>query len=58
MRRLVVLVAMLMLSVQADAAPRSAAARQVFAEAHHFPATGKVGKCPSYVVDHIVPLRA
>lgn len=54
--RLFLLLAMLMLSVQADA--RSAAARGAFVKAHPCPATGKAGRCPGYVVDHIVPLCA
>ena len=55
--RLFLLLAILLFSVQADA--RSAAARKAFIHAHHCPATGKAsGKCPGYVVDHIVPLCA
>lgn len=42
---------------QAEA--RSAAERREFHRSNPCPSTGKVvGKCPGYVVDHIVPLCA
>lgn len=42
-----------------DAAARSAAEVRAFKREHPCPATGETrGKCPGYVVDHIVPLCA
>lgn len=43
----------------ADAAARSAAEVRAFKRDNPCPTTGKAhGKCPGYVVDHIVPLCA
>ena len=37
---------------------RSAKARDSFRHAHPCPATGKPrGRCPGYVIDHVVPLK-
>ena len=42
-----------------DAAARSAAEVRAFKRGHPCPATGETrGKCPGWVVDHIVPLCA
>lgn len=40
------------------AAPRSHQARAEFVKANPCPPTGNAGKCPGYVVDHVVPLCA
>ena len=46
-------------SVPADAAPRSAAAKDAFQRSARCPATGKPrGSCPGYVIDHVQPLCA
>lgn len=38
---------------------RSATERRAFANSHPCPSTGELhGKCPGYVVDHIIPLCA
>lgn len=42
----------------AQAGPRSHQTRAEFFKANPCPATGKAGKCPGYVVDHIEPLCA
>lgn len=43
----------------AQAAKRSSAARAEFQREHPCPSTGKRrGRCPGYVVDHVVPLCA
>lgn len=37
---------------------RSAEARKAFKKEHPCPSTGKAyGRCPGYVIDHIVPLK-
>ena len=47
----------LLFSAQAEA--RSASERRAFARGNPCPSTGETrGKCPGYVVDHIVPLCA
>lgn len=47
----------LLLSATAEA--RSATERRAFANSHPCPSTGELhGKCPGYVVDHIIPLCA
>jgi hypothetical protein len=43
----------------ADASARSAAEVRAFKYEHHCPSTDKAkGKCPGWIVDHIIPLCA
>lgn len=49
--------AMALLVLAADAAPRSAAERLAFVRENPCPATGlRRGACPNFIVDHIIPL--
>lgn len=49
----------LMLLLATDADARSAAEVHTFKREHHCPSTGKAkGRCPGWIVDHIVPLCA
>ena len=51
--------ALLLLALSAQALPRRAAAKAEFQRQEPCPATGQHrGKCPGYVIDHIVPLCA
>jgi hypothetical protein len=55
----VALLLMLLASGAMARSLRSTAQRSAFVHAHHCPSTGKArGRCPGYVVDHIVPLCA
>jgi hypothetical protein len=61
--RLIILACLMVLAASADAhghrIKRSHAAIHAFMRAHHCPSTGKAtGKCPGYIVDHVVPLCA
>jgi len=58
MEKAIFLIAMLALSMQAEACiQRSAAARQAFKNSHPCPETGKSrGACHGYVIDHIKAL--
>ncbi len=50
---------LLAVAVASSAAARDSSQRAEFLREHPCPATGKArGKCPGYVVDHIVPLCA
>lgn len=52
-------VALLLLCDSAQTAQRSQAAKAEFQRKHPCPATGQHrGKCPGYVIDHVVPLCA
>ena len=49
----------MLLAAAGQAAPRSAAARAEFKRANPCPATGQSrGRCPGWVIDHMVPLCA
>lgn len=53
------LIAALLFSTLADAAPRSSAVRLSFARHNACPATGAFQtSCPGYVIDHVIPLCA
>jgi hypothetical protein len=54
-----IIIALLLTAAGADARmPRSHAARSAFTHAHPCPVTGRgSGRCPGYVVDHVVPLK-
>ena len=53
------LIAALLFSTLAEAAPRSSAVRLSFARHNACPATGQFKtSCPGYVIDHVIPLCA
>ena len=50
---------LLALLIPTSALARSSSARRQFRQQHPCPATGSTsGRCPGYVVDHVVPLCA
>ncbi len=54
-----VILALVLLFLVDDASARSTAVRAAFQRHHPCPSTHrKVGTCPGYVVDHVVPLCA
>jgi hypothetical protein len=58
-RGAVAAVAALLAALPATAAERRAAERAAFVREHPCPSTGmSKGRCPGYVVDHVVPLCA
>ena len=55
----IALILILFASPALAVAQRNAAQRAAFVKAHHCPSTGRArGRCPGYVVDHIVPVCA
>jgi 5-methylcytosine-specific restriction endonuclease McrA len=57
-RRPLILLVLAALASQAEALPRSKAARAEFQRLHPCPATGaKRGACPGWQVDHVIPLK-
>jgi hypothetical protein len=53
-----VLAAALILMASTPAEARDASARRAFVRENPCPVTGQRGKCPGWVVDHVVPLCA